>query len=1102
MKFKKSLSLLLSAVMVAGCATVAVTAAESDSESVGYSNQSFLETEAGQAKNTNDFGAKYSTASTTWKTWSPKADSVKVKLYHTGSDNEAGAGAIGEYDMTKDSAGIWSVTLQGDYKDVYYTYLVNVNGAVNETQDIYSQAVGVNGNRSMVVDLDSTDPDGWDTDHHVFQSSPTASVVWEAHVRDFSIAANSGVSEENKGRYLAFTEGGTTLNGQAGAMSTCVDYLVENGINTVQLQPIYDFGSVNETIASSSTNRNWGYDPVNYNVPEGSYSSNPYDGNVRIKEFKQLVQALHDRGITVVMDVVYNHTYLSDGSCFSKTVPGYYYRMTSSTAYSNGSGCGNETASDKQMFRKYMVDSCAYWAEEYHIDGFRFDLMALHDTTTMNEIRQKLNSFPNGNKILMYGEPWTGGTSQCPNSCTQSRVTSLDNGVGMFNDTYRDAIKGSTDGADGNFIQGSETDTGKIATGIQGKSFAAKAPSQTVAYADAHDNLILWDKLVKSNGSTNYTGTDGNIQNQAIGVMTLLMTSQGIPFMTAGSEMGRTKKGDANSYKSSDAINEIDWSRANTMKNLPQWYKTMMAVRSNVTAINSNSFVSPAFASQMGHVIAYTYTNNTSGEWNKVCVLYNNGTSSYTISGLGASSWKVVANSVAGSSISKTGADIKGIADLNSSSVSVPGKGTIVLINGFGNKTVNESFGTLTVNHVTESGNVIKTQNAKYRVGSTYRALPDSTILFSRRLVSTTGSTSGTVTAGSNPTVTSTYSDNAISDRYLTVKYVDGSGTSIKETAKTHLKEGDSYNVAAPAIQGYELDTAKFPAETVGTFDGNDKTISFVYKKLATTSTKVHYYNSTGAANVWMYAYTEDGTAIFGTWDSVTSKPQAKLTSVGNGWMDGTIPAGSAYVIFRLSGGKQEPGMGESGYLVADEAWIQNKSVTFTSTVKTSHINLQTGEKIAPDTIKTAEKVTVNDSYTTTALPGRMDAVAPGNANGKYAPGVINVVYFYTDGGVIPTEPTDPPTEPTDPPTEPTEPTDDPTGILIGDVDMDGQITIGDATIIQRHLAELTALTGDALIAADCDGDGRVAIKDVTLILKKNAEYTDEIGRVGRRVAR
>ncbi|MBQ1945112.1 MAG: type I pullulanase, partial [Ruminococcus sp.] len=357
MKFKKSLSLLLSAVMVAGCATVAVTAAESDSESVGYSNQSFLETEAGQAKNTNDFGAKYSKASTTWKTWSPNAASVKVKLYHTGSDNEAGAGAIGEYDMTKGSAGIWSVTLQGDYKDVYYTYLVNVNGAVNETQDIYSQAVGVNGNRSMVVDLDSTDPEGWDTDHHVFQSSPTASVVWEAHVRDFSIAANSGVSEENKGRYLAFTEGGTTLNGQAGAMSTCVDYLVENGINTVQLQPIYDFGSVNETIASSSTNRNWGYDPVNYNVPEGSYSSNPYDGNVRIKEFKQLVQALHDRGITVVMDVVYNHTYLSDGSCFSKTVPGYYYRMTSSTAYSNGSGCGNETASDKQMFRKYMVDS-------------------------------------------------------------------------------------------------------------------------------------------------------------------------------------------------------------------------------------------------------------------------------------------------------------------------------------------------------------------------------------------------------------------------------------------------------------------------------------------------------------------------------------------------------------------------------------------------------------------------------------------------------------------------------------------------------------------------------------------------------------------------
>lgn len=1088
MKFKKSLSLLLSAAMVAGCATIAASAAKVDTETVGYSNQTYLEDKASLANSTNDFGATYTQASTKWKTWSPDATAVKVKLYRTGSDNEAGSGVIGEYAMTKDtSTGIWSLTLQGDYKDVYYTYLVTVSGKTNETQDVYSKATGVNGNRSMVVDLDSTDPAGWDTDSHVFQDTHTSSVVWEVHVRDFSIANNSGVSEENKGRYLAFTEGGTTLNGQAGAMSTCVDYLVEQGVNTVQLQPVYDFGSVNETVASSSTNRNWGYDPINYNVPEGSYSSNPYDGNVRIKEFKQMVQALHDRGITVVMDVVYNHTFVSDGSCFSKTVPNYYYRMTSNGVYSNGSGCGNETASDKKMFRKFMIDSCKYWAEEYHIDGFRFDLMALHDVQTMNDIRSALDGLQHGSKILMYGEPWSGGSSQCPTPCTQSRATSLNERIGMFNDTYRDAIKGSTDGADGNFIQGSETDTYKIVSGVQGKSFAAKKPSQTIAYADAHDNLILWDKLVKSNGGTNYTGTAQNIQNQAIGTMALLLTSKGIPFMTAGSEMGRTKKGDTNSYKSSDAINEIDWSRANTMSNLPKWYKMLVALRTNFTAIKSNEFVTPSWPSNMGHVIGYTYNNTAGGEWSKVCVLYNNDNTAYTISNLGSASWKVVGNSVAGSSISTTGANIRGIADYNSSTISVPGKGTIILVNNIGAKTVTDSYGTLSVVHKTESGTVLKTQNAKYRVGNTYRALPDSTIMFSRRLVNTTGETSGTVAANGNYTVTFTYSDQAIKDGYITVNYIDASGRSIKEASRTHLKEGDNYNIAAPAIQGYELDTANFPAGTVGVFDGNDKTINFKYKALSTASTKVHYYNSSNAKNVWMYAYTEDGVEIFGKWDSVVNNTQAKMSTESGQWMVGTVPKGSAYVIFRLTGGKQEPGMGETGYLVAGEAWIQNKEVTFTSTIKTSHIDLQTGEKISPDTVRTAEKVTTNDTYTTTAVAGRDDVIVPGNATGTYTPGVINVVYFYNSGEPI-----------TDPTTEPV--TDDPNGILIGDTNLSGDINVTDATLIQQHLAELTTLIGDSAFAADVNNDARISIKDVTYIQKFIAEYTTETANVGRRM--
>ncbi len=1089
MKFKKSLSLLLSAVMVMGSATFVANAVTTESEPVGYYNQSFLESEAGTAQNTKDFGATYSQASTTWKTWSPKASAVKVKLYKTGSDNETGSGVLGEHAMTKDSSGIWSVTLTGDYKNVYYTYLVTVDGKTNETQDVYSKATGVNGNRSMVVDLDSTDPAGWENDHHVFQSDPTASVVWEVHVRDFSIAQNSGVSEENKGRYLAFTEGGTTLNGSAGTMSTCVDYLVEKGINTVQLQPVYDFGSVNETMASSSANRNWGYDPVNYNVPEGSYSSNPYDGNVRITEFKQMVQALHDRGITVVMDVVYNHTYLSDGSCFSKTVPGYYYRMTSAGTYSNGSGCGNETASDKIMYRKYMVESCAYWANEYHIDGFRFDLMGLHDVTTMNAIRTELNKIQNGNKILMYGEPWTGGSSQTPNSAVQSRVTSLDNGVGMFNDTYRDALKGSTDGTDGNFIQGSETDTGKIVTGIQGKSFAAKAPAQTIAYADAHDNLILWDKLAVSNGKS-YTSTDNGVQNQVIGTMTLLLTSKGIPFMTAGSEMGRTKQGDKNSYKSSDAINQIDWSRANTMNRLPQWYKTMVQLRSNFTPIKSNTFTSPSWPSAMGHVVAYTYSGGASGEWSKVCVLYNNGTEEYPIAGLGDSNWKVIANSVAGSSVSQTGANINGLTSYSGTSIKVPAKGTIVLASG--NKTINDSYGTLTVRHVTESGQLLRTQNAKYRAGNTYRALPDNTILFSRRLVNTTGTTTGTVAANGNYTVVFTYSDQAVKDGYLTVKYVDSNNQNIsgKEQTKTHYKEGDKYTVTAPAIQGYELDTTKFPQGTIGTFDGNDKTIVFTYKKLAVTTTKVHYQDNTSAKNVWMYAYTEDGVEVFGKWDDVLKSSQARMTLTNGEWV-GNIPSGSAYVIFRISGGKQEPGMGESGYLVAGEAWIKNKSVTYTSTVKTSHIDVNTGEKLSPDVVQTADKVTSSSTYTTSVLAGRDDAIVPGNASGTYTPGIINVVYLYTNGGEnpIPTS-----TEPTT--TEPI--TDNPNGILIGDVNLDAVINITDATAIQEHLAEIKWLKGDGLKAADCNNDNRVSIKDVTLVQKYLAEYTTEIGNVGR----
>ena len=701
MKFKKVLSLLLTAAMLSGMASFAAQAASAPSSTAAgnYYNADYLESYANSAYNESGLGSVYSKDSTTWKTWSPEATSVKLKLYKTGSDSESGAGVIGTYDLTKDSTtGIWSITLNGDYKDVYYTYIVDVNGSTNETQDVYSKATGVNGNRSMVVDLDSTDPEGWDSNEHVLFDSASQAVVWEVHVRDFSASDTSGVSKENQGKYLAFAEGGTKLNSSTDedAVSTGIDYLVEQGINCVQLMPVYDFQSVDETAGGSSSNRNWGYDPQNYNVPEGSYSSNPYDGNTRITEFKQMIQALHDRGISVVMDVVYNHTYTTEGSCFSKTVPGYYYRMNSASVYSNGSGCGNETASDKLMYRKYMIDSVKYWADEYHIDGFRFDLMGIHDITTMNTIRSELDNLyadGSGQKILMYGEPWTGGTVAISDGCSQSKASSLDARVGMFCDSYRDAIKGGTNDASKGYVQGDTSKTYTVVNGIQGKGFNAKAPSQTIAYADAHDNLILWDKIVKSNGSSSWDSTSDSYKGQLKEAMTLVMTSQGIPFMTAGTEFCRTKQGDHNSYQSSDSINAIDWTRVQTYADVAAYYKGLLQIRDNYSPMTSSAFSTPSFQSNYGYVVAYTYTNNKSDEWGKVCVLVNSGTQGYTIN-LAGSGWTIVADG-------KT-AGLKSLGTVSGSSYTIGARSTAVLVESstFDRlQNAEPQYGTLTINH-------------------------------------------------------------------------------------------------------------------------------------------------------------------------------------------------------------------------------------------------------------------------------------------------------------------------------------------------------------------------------------------------------------------
>ena len=1123
-KFRRTLSLLLASLMVVGSASFAATAAEAD-DLVGYSNQSYLESYAGNAYGETGLGSTYSPSQTTFKTWSPEASSVKVKLYKTGSDSEKGAGEIGVYDMTKNSStGVWSCSLSGDHKNEYYTYIVNVKGKTNETQDIYAKAVGVNGNRSMVVDLDSTDPQGWDSDRHVVFENAGEAVVWEIHVRDFSASESSGVSYENSGKYLAFTEAGTTLNGRSGDIATGIDYLVEQGINCVQLMPVYDFQSVDET-SPSATNRNWGYDPQNYNAPEGSYSTNPYDGNVRITEFKQMIQALHDRGISVVMDVVYNHTY-NTSSSFERTVPGYYYRMTNGSTFSNGSGCGNETASDKQMYRKFMVESCKYWAEEYHIDGFRFDLMGLHDVATMNAIRSGLDSLYSdgtGKKILMYGEPWTGGTTLNPDpiySWQGTGISRLDSRVGAFGDQYRDAIKGDTDGIGKGFVQGNTSaNTGKIVSGVKGTVYSAtspKSPAQAVSYADAHDNLIMWDKIVKSNGSSDYTGTNAEFQKQMKEIYTLLLTSQGIPFMTAGSEFGRTKKGDHNSYISPDSINAIDWNRVKQMSGLASYYKGLLSIRKNYSALHSSYIVTPSFQSSYGDVVAYTYTNSKSGEWNKLAVLVNGGSQAYSIT-LDGSGWKVVANG--------TSAGLTSLGDVSGNQYSIPAKGCAVLVDSasFGNLKPSEEFGTLTVNHVDTNGTLLKTQTAKYKAGATYRATPDKDLLFDYELIGTQGETSGTVAAGGTYTVTFTYQMSGAGSGYVNVSHVDASGKQLAEPVKTRCKIGDSFTTNPVSIAGYQLDTSRLPANAGGTFTGTVD-VKYVYVPLSNTTTTVHYKNTNNWSTVRCYAYYTNAAGatveLNGKWD--TAKV---MTSEGNNWYTATFSAPMAYVLFHNGKGTagsntaQDPG--SVGYCVIGESWIENGVETFNTKVVTSHVDVKTGQKIAADVVTNADGVKSTDKYQTAPLAGRTDAIIPDNATGYYSAGIVNVVYYYGEGGEQPTTapaPTEKPTEapttvkPTEAPTtaKPTEkPTVAPTTakptepvvtrVLVGDVNFDGVINVVDATAIQRIAAEQVVPTQAAKIAGDVDGNGIGTVVDATLV-QRYAAGLSNTGNAGKYV--
>ena len=531
----------------------------------------------------DDLGANYTKESTTFKVWAPTAESVTLNLYTTGSDEEEGAADLGGYVMEAAEKGVWTLTIEGDLLNVYYTYTVCIDGENTEACDPYAKATGVNGNRAMVVNLDSTDPEGWENDSNPHAGENiTDAIIYEMHVRDASIGDDSGVSEANKGKFLGLTETGTTVDGM-GDTPTVLDHMKDLGITHLHLLPFYDYGSIDES--SSEDAYNWGYDPKNYNVPEGSYSSNPYDGNVRITEAKQMVQALHENGISVVMDVVYNHVYDASSFCFNQIVPGYFSRINDDGSYSNGSGCGNDTASERSMVKKYIVDSVVYWADEYHIDGFRFDLVGLLDTETINAIIEEVHkTHPD---VIFYGEGWTMSTDVTKDGYTMATQVNASETpeFAYFNDSIRDALKGSVFDQGAGFVSGATERESLINSAFLGASDwggNGHEPSQTVNYASCHDNNTLYDRLKISRPDASRSDII-KMNNLAAAIY---MMSEGIPFMQAGEEMLRSKVNadgsfNENSYNAGDSVNAINWAslESEDTSAVYEYYKGLIAFR-------------------------------------------------------------------------------------------------------------------------------------------------------------------------------------------------------------------------------------------------------------------------------------------------------------------------------------------------------------------------------------------------------------------------------------------------------------------------------------------------------------------------------------------
>ena len=609
-----------------------------------------------------DQGATWTAASTTFRVWAPTAESVSVKLYTSGTKGTDDC--IGTYPMTADVNGTWVVTVGGNLNGTYYTYAVTVNGETVEAVDPYARTTGVNGNRGMVINLDSTDPAGWGSDGNPNKiSSQTDAVIYELHVRDFSIDASSGMT--NKGKYLAFTEEGTVIPGTD--VSTGVDYLASLGITHLHLLPVYDYGSVDETKSNSF---NWGYDPVNYNVPEGSYSTNPYDGAARVNEFKQMVQSLHNNGISVVMDVVYNHVYDSGKFCFNNIVPGYFSRPNSNT-----SGCGNDTASEREMVRKYIVESVLYWHQEYHIDGFRFDLVGLLDVETINEIVETVHACcPD---VIFYGEGWDmDGTNKEPGTqMAKQGNASKTPGFAYFSDSIRNNLGGNNGHSTG-FASGAGNG-GAIAADWLGQPWWTSTPEQVIQYASCHDNYTLADKLIIS---TKANGVTANIIKMNNLAAAFYMTAQGVPFIHAHEEVLREKLEEGggrseNSYNASDFVNHLDWNDLVKYADNVAYYQGLIAFRAANPALryatsaevkaNVHNLVTEA------NMLVYRVDANGTADKNDedILVIFNAGGAARTVD-LPEGEWTIYVND------KKAGTQALGTAE---GSVTVAGISAMVL---------------------------------------------------------------------------------------------------------------------------------------------------------------------------------------------------------------------------------------------------------------------------------------------------------------------------------------------------------------------------------------------------------------------------------------